>query len=85
MKLSAQLTEEQAKKLSFIQEKTKQNTDEILGEAIEYYYKNVVQSANENLLENFQKVGFVGCIEAEPNLAEDSELILMQELHNGKE
>jgi hypothetical protein len=39
MEIATQLTEEQAQKLAIIQEKTKQNLDQILASALEYYYQ----------------------------------------------
>ncbi|NEP79203.1 MAG: hypothetical protein F6K39_14160 [Okeania sp. SIO3B3] len=79
MKIATQLTQEQAQKLAFIQEKTKQSTDEILLSALEYYYQKLLNTS-ENHLEKFSKLDFIGCIEAEPNLAENCESILMQEI-----
>jgi hypothetical protein len=79
MEIATQLTEEQAQKLAIIQEKTKQNLEQILASALEYYYQQVL-SVSDNHLEKFSQLGFIGCIEAEPNLAENSESILMQEM-----
>jgi hypothetical protein len=79
MEIATQLTEEQAQKLAIIQEKTKQNLEQILASALEYYYQQVLSVA-DNHLEKFNQLGFIGCIEAEPNLAENSESILMREL-----
>jgi hypothetical protein len=42
-------------------------------------------TASHNHLEKFSKIGFIGCIEAEPNLAENSESILMQEIGDSQE
>ncbi len=39
MKIATKLTQEQAQKLAFIQEKNQQSTDEILLSALEYYYQ----------------------------------------------
>lgn len=79
MEITTQLTQEQAEKLAFIQEKTKQNTGEILLSALEYYYQQLLNTS-ENHLEKFSELDFIGCIEAEPNLAENCESILMQEI-----
>jgi len=78
MEIATQLTDEQAQKLAFIQQKTQQNPDEILGAALDYYYQQLSTNST-NHLENFSKIGFIGCIEAEPDLAENCESILLQE------
>ncbi|MBD2543277.1 hypothetical protein H6G72_05300 [Planktothricoides sp. FACHB-1370] len=80
MEMTTQLTQKQAEKLALIQNQTKQSLEQILDSALDSYYQQVMQSNNH--LEKFTKIGFVGCIEAEPNLAEDSEAILSQELGN---
>ncbi|MBS0017470.1 MAG: hypothetical protein KFF72_14160 [Arthrospira sp. SH-MAG29] len=79
MEIATQLTDEQAHKLAFIQQKTQQNPDEILGAALDYYYQQLLTTST-NHLENFSKIGFVGCVDAEPDLAENCESILMQEI-----
>ncbi len=79
MEIATQLTDEQAHKLAFIQQKTQQNSDEILGAALDYYYQQLLTTST-NHLENFSKIGFVGCVDAEPDLAENCESILMQEI-----
>jgi hypothetical protein len=78
MEIATQLTDEQAQKLAFIQQKTQQNPDKILGAALDYYYQQLSTNST-NHLENFSKIGFIGCIEAEPDLAENCESILLQE------
>lgn len=79
MEITTQLTDEQAKKVAFIQDRTKQNAEEVLASALEYYYQYLL-TASDTHLEKFSRVGFVGCIEAEPNLAEESESILMNSM-----
>lgn len=79
MEIATQLTDEQAHRLAFIQQKTQQNPDEILGAALDYYYQQLLTTST-NHLENFSKIGFVGCVDAEPDLAENCESILMQEI-----
>lgn len=76
MQISTQLTEKQVQKLALIQEKTQQNPEEILESALEYYYQQILNSSNNNF-DKFTQIGFIGCIEAEPNLAENSESILI--------
>lgn len=81
--MTTQLTQKQAEKLALIQNQTKQSLEQILDSALDSYYQEVMQIYHKNNhLEKFTKIGFVGCIEAEPNLAEDSEAILSQELGN---
>jgi hypothetical protein len=79
MEIATQINEEQAQKLAFIQEKTQQNLDEILRSALDFYYQQVLNTS-KNHLEKFSQLGFIGCIEAKPNLAENCESILMQEI-----
>ncbi|WP_354636355.1 hypothetical protein [Planktothricoides raciborskii] len=79
--MTTQLTQKQAEKLALIQNQTKQSLEQILDSALDSYYQQVMQTSH-NHLEKFTKIGFVGCIEAEPNLAEDCEAILSQELGN---
>jgi len=83
MKISTKLTHKQTQKLAFIQEKTKKSTNEILLSALEYYYQQLLNTS-ENHLEKFSTLDFIGCIESEPNLAENCESILMQEIRADK-
>jgi len=83
MEIATKIDSEQAQKLAFIQEKTQQNLDEILRVALEDYYEKVLKNST-NHLEKFTKIGFVGCIEAEPDLAENCEAILMKEIGETK-
>ena len=77
--ITTQLTDEQAQKFALIQDKTKQNAEEVLASALDYYYQHLL-TASDTHLDKFSRVGFVGCIEAEPNLAKDSESILMNSM-----
>lgn len=79
MEIATNIDELQAQKLGFIQEKTQQNIDEIIRDALENYYEKVFKDSR-NHLEKFNKLGFIGCIEAEPDLAENCEEILMKEM-----
>ena len=79
--MTTQLTQKQSEKLTLIQNQTQQSLEQILDSALDSYYQQIMQTSN-NHLEKFTQIGFVGCIEAEPNLAEDSEAILTQELGN---
>lgn len=77
------LNQDQAKKISLIQEKTQQQPEEIIRDALELYYKQLCKkeslSKPKNNLEKFIEIGFVGCIDAEPDLAENTESRLIQE------
>lgn len=75
MEIATELTEQQKQKIAFIQQETRQNLDQILESALDIYYKQVL-SASNNHLQKFSEIGFIGCIEAEPDLAERSESIL---------
>ncbi|MDY6804877.1 MAG: hypothetical protein SXA11_13860 [Cyanobacteriota bacterium] len=79
MEIATKIDEEQAQKLAFIQEKTQQNLDDILRVALEDYYEKVLNNSSDRL-EKFSQIGFVGCIEAEADLAENCEAILMKEI-----
>ncbi|NEP79677.1 MAG: hypothetical protein F6K17_42255 [Okeania sp. SIO3C4] len=79
MEIATKINELQAQKLAFIQEKTQQNTDKIIRDALENYYEKVLKGSR-NHLEKFNQLGFIGCIEAEPDLAENCEEILMKEM-----
>ncbi|WP_199248885.1 hypothetical protein [[Phormidium] sp. ETS-05] len=79
MEITTQLTAKQAEKLALIQAQTNKSPDQILDSALDYYYQQVV-NAPDNHLDRFSQIGLIGCIEAEPNLAADSEAILLQEL-----
>ena len=79
MKIATNIDEKQAQKLAFIQEKTQQNIDEIIRDALEDYYEKVFKDSR-NHLEKFNQLGFIGCIEAEPDLAENCEAILIKEM-----
>jgi len=79
MKITAQLTDEQTAKLTFMQKQTKQDEAEVLASALEHYYQHLLNTSDTHL-DKFSRVGFVGCIEAEPDLAEESESILMKSI-----
>ncbi len=79
MEIATNIDEKQAQKLAFIQEKTQQNIDEIIRDALEDYYEKVFKDSR-NHLEKFNQLGFIGCIEAEPDLAENCEAILIKEM-----
>ncbi|NER06242.1 MAG: hypothetical protein F6K17_28510 [Okeania sp. SIO3C4] len=83
MEIAPKIDEEQAQKLALIQEKTQQNIDEIFRYALEDYYEKVLKDSS-NHLQKFSQLGFIGCIEAEPDLAENCEAILMKEMRETK-
>ncbi len=84
MEIATRITEEQAKKLAFIQDRTEQSLDEVLASAIDRYYEQVSLPKRDRL-EKLSQLGFIGCIEADPDLAENSESILMQEIQVNEE
>ncbi|MGB3294134.1 MAG: hypothetical protein WBB01_14195 [Phormidesmis sp.] len=95
MHVATSLTDEQATKLTYIQQQTNQNVAEIVSQAIELYYEKIkptenLKSASEdqghsssgkNLLKVFQESGLVGCIkDGDPDLSTNYKSIISQEL-----
>ncbi|NEQ40254.1 MAG: hypothetical protein F6K40_30025 [Okeania sp. SIO3I5] len=79
MKIATKINELQTQKLAFIQAKTQQNIDEIIRDALENYYEKVFKYYR-NHLEKFSQLGFIFCIEAELDLAENCEAIFIKEM-----
>lgn len=63
------------RKLTELQEWTNQSQEIVLEKAIDLYYQQLA-SKRKTPLEIMQENGFIGCIQAEPSLAADSEAIL---------
>lgn len=84
METTPKFNNEQTKKIAFIQEKTQQTSDQIIADALDFYYQKLCNENEvnqpKNNLEKFSEIGFIGCIDAEPDLAENSESILNQEM-----
>lgn len=84
METTPKLNDEQTKKIALIQEKTQQTSDQIIADALDFYYQKLCNENEvnqpKNNLEKFSEIGFIGCIDAEPDLAENSESILNQEM-----
>ena len=75
MKIEIQLDEEMARKLAYIQQQTEQDVLEVIQSSIEIHYQQLQQQADP--LAKLKQSPFVGCFQAEPDLAEKSEAILM--------
>ncbi|NEO51624.1 MAG: hypothetical protein F6K54_00025 [Okeania sp. SIO3B5] len=83
MEIAPKIDEEQAQKMAFIQEKTQQNIYKIVRYALEDYYEKVLKNSSKHL-QKFSQLGFIGCIEAEPDLAKNCEAILMKEMREAE-
>jgi hypothetical protein len=68
VEINTQLNECTAAKLAHLQQMTNQNLEEILQQAIDAYYQQF-QTQSKNPLEILQDNGFIGCIQAEPDLS----------------
>ncbi|MDY7022208.1 MAG: hypothetical protein SWJ54_12760, partial [Cyanobacteriota bacterium] len=82
MQININLDEEISKKLAYIQQKTEQDLLDVIQSSIELHYQHLQQT---DPLAKFKQSSFIGCFQAEPNLAESSEDILhsiMQEKHD---
>lgn len=67
-----------------LQEMTHQSVADILHQAIEVYYQQV-QTRSKTPLEIAQATGFIGCIQAEPDLSQNYKAIvrsLVEERHD---
>ncbi len=70
-----QLDEEYAEKLADIQQQTNQDLSEVVQRAIDFYHKQL-QPIRKNPLEIMKQSGFVGCVQAEPDLSVNYKSIL---------
>lgn len=68
MQIITQLDDDVANKLTYIQQQTGQDTETILKAAIEQYYEQL-QPPQKSVLDIFQDLGLVGCIDADPDLS----------------
>ncbi|MGK7957742.1 MAG: hypothetical protein AB4063_21195 [Crocosphaera sp.] len=88
MEIKTKINQEQAKKIALIQEKTQETPEQVLLSALELYYKNISEKQlldkMKNNLEKFNEIGFIGCIDAEFDLAEQTESILNEEMKESK-
>jgi predicted metal-dependent hydrolase len=80
MEIQAHLTEVEAQKLSFIQEKTQQDLIEILKKAIDLYYKTL-QIPQKTPLQILEESGFIGCCSVESDLSTTYKSVLTEKLN----
>ena len=75
MQIEIQLNDEYARKLSYIQEHEELGVLEAIASAIEFRYQQL-QQENKDPLAKLKESPFIGCFQAEPDLAANSEDIL---------
>jgi hypothetical protein len=73
MEIKTQIDSSHAAKLTYIQQQTQQEIAEILGQAIDLYYKQL-KPAPANALQAFQEAGLVGFIDADVSKSYRSEI-----------
>lgn len=66
MEIKTQIDPNHAAKLTYIQQQTRQDIAEILGQAIDLYYEQL-NPASTNALQAFEEAGLVGFIDAAPD------------------
>lgn len=66
MEIKTQIDPTHAAKLTYIQQQTRQEISEILGQAIDLYYERL-KPAPTNALQAFEDAGLVGFIDADPD------------------
>ncbi|AHJ27642.1 ribbon-helix-helix domain-containing protein [Nodularia spumigena CS-584] len=77
MRINARLDEEDAHKLSYIQQQTHQTVTDAIRTAIDLYFQQLQQQKPLDLL---TQNGFIGCGEAEPDLSLNYKSILQNGL-----
>lgn len=87
MHVATDFDDEQAGKLTYIQQQTNQEIAEILSAAVDLYYQKLHSSeqasstAQQSPLDIFQELGLVGCIkDADANLSSDYKTLIHQEI-----
>lgn len=83
MQITIQLSDEYAKKLTYIQQQTDQDLIDTIKSSIDLHYQHLQQV--DDPLVKLKQGGFIGCFRAEPDLAANSEVILrsmIQEKHD---
>lgn len=80
MNVNAQINDDIADKISFIQAQTKQDLSEILKKAIELYYQTL-QTPQKTPLQILEESGFIGCSSAESDLSINYKQVLTEELN----
>lgn len=68
MDINTQLNKNTAAKLARLQQMTNQDLGEVLQQAIDLYYQQF-QTLSKTPLTILQDSGFIGCIQAEPDLS----------------
>jgi hypothetical protein len=79
MEIKTQITEAEANKIAFIQQKTNQDISEILKLAIDLYY-NHLQNPLDPSLQILEKSGFIGCCSVESDLSTTYKTVLSNQL-----
>jgi hypothetical protein len=69
MQINIELNEEYESKLVYVQQKTEQKDIKALIEAAIDTYYHQLESPQKTALEIFSESGFIGCIQAEPDLS----------------
>ena len=73
MRIDAQLDEEYARKLTYIEQRTQQPIAVIIKNAIDLYYQHLQQ---QKPLDVLRQTGFIGCGQADSNLSVNYKSIL---------
>jgi predicted metal-dependent hydrolase len=80
MEIKTQITEAEANKIAFIQQKTNKDISEILKLAINLYY-NHLQTPLEPSLQILEQSGFIGCCSVENDLSTTYKSVLSNQLN----
>lgn len=78
MQIEIQLSDDQARKLAYIQQHTQQDIFDLIDQAIEAQYQNL--QPKKTPFEAFQELGLVGCIEGRLDSSENYKTIVHQYL-----
>jgi hypothetical protein len=92
MHIATDFDDEQAEKLTYIQQQTNQGIAEILSKAVDLYYQKIQPSQQLPLtprkspLEIFKELNLVGCIkDADPDLSVNYRSLVHQEIEERHE
>lgn len=77
MDINTQLNENTAAKLAHLQQMTNQDLEEVLQQVIDLYYQQL-QTLPKTPMEILQENGFIGCIQAEPDLSTNYKSIVQR-------
>jgi DNA polymerase III delta prime subunit len=75
MEVMIRLTDEQARKLAYIQQQTNQNVTDLVLQAIDQQYEQL-HELQKNPLDIFEELGLVGCIDGDPNLSANYKTVI---------